>query len=385
MISAVPAIFGVFFVQSSVLGNWIPRIPEIKASLELTDATLGLCLLAMPAGSLSGLVVAGRIVEWLGLRDACRIMLPLWALLFILPAFAMSAPQLAVTLFAAGFSIAMIEVAMNTKADAVEADVGRRIMSRCHGFWSLGSMAGALAGSLFAHQGIPVAVHFGVLMPVLAIVGFAIASALPLDGMPTTPAPGAESAPLFRLPARAIALLCLMPLGIMVVEGAFIDWSAVFMDSVLDASPLVIGTAYSFFAIVMGVTRLSGDAIADRFGELAVVRVSGLSATAGIALFALAPNVPVAFVGAALAGAGVAIVYPLAVTAAARRPGRAPADNVAALTMIAFSAFLLAPPLIGFLSEWIGLRHALLLLAPFAFMTVLLSNEVVRQPAAKTA
>ena len=186
----------------------------------------------------------------------------------------------------------------------------------------------------------------------------------------------AERAPLFRLPARAIVLLCTMPLGIMVVEGAFIDWSAVFMRSVLDASPLVIGVAYAFFSSVMAATRLSGDAIAERFGELNVVRASGLGAAAGVLLFALAPGVPVAFAGAALAGAGVAIVYPLAVTAAARRPGRSPADNVAALTMISFGAFLLAPPLIGFLSEAFGLRTAIALLAPLAFTTFLLAGEV---------
>ena len=183
--------------------------------------------------------------------------------------------------------------------------------------------------------------------------------------------------PLFTLPSRAILLLCIMPLGIMVVEGAFIDWSAVFMRSVLDASPLVIGVAYAFFSSVMAATRLGGDAIATRVGDLAVVRWSGLAASVGVALFALAPSVPVAFAGAALAGAGVAIVYPLAVTAAARRPGRSSADNVAALTMISFSAFLFAPPLIGFLSDAVGLRTALALLAPLAFTTALLAAQIL--------
>lgn len=391
--SPVLAIFGVFFVESAVLGNWIPRIPEVKAALELSDSTLGLCLLAMPFGSLTGLVIAGRAVEWLGLRDACRAVLPLWALLFMLPAFVGSAPALAAALFVAGVSIALVEVAMNTEADVIEVRAGRRIMSRCHGFWSLGSMAGALVGSLFAQAGISLVAHFTIVMPLLAVVGYAVASALPPDprvdapteasGRPDPVPEGAsgivvaaERAPLFRLPSRAILLLCAMPLGIMIVEGAFIDWSAVFMRSVLDASPLVIGIAYAFFSSVMAVTRLSGDAIAARVGDHAVVRASGLAATAGVTLFALAPTVPLAFAGAALAGAGVAIVYPLAVTAAARRPGRTSADNVAALTMISFSAFLFGPPLIGFLSDAFGLRAALLSLAPLALTTALLAGEV---------
>jgi len=82
----------------------------------------------------------------------------------------------------------------------------------------------------------------------------------------------------------------------------------------------------------------------------------------------LSVNQVMAMVGAAISGMGVAIVYPLAVTAAARRPGSA-ADNVAAITMISFTAFLLAPPIIGFLSDAFGLRVALLLLAPVAITT----------------
>ncbi|MFT5044195.1 MAG: MFS family permease, partial [Porticoccaceae bacterium] len=186
----------------------------------------------------------------------------------------------------------------------------------------------------------------------------------------------AEPSKLFRWPARSIILLCIMPVGIMMVEGAFIDWSAVFMRDIMSAEPLLIGITYSAFSLVMATVRLFGDSLAVRFGDLNIVRVSGIASTAGIALFALAPSIPWAFAGAALSGAGVAIVFPLAVTAAANRPGRSSADNVAALNMLSFSAFLIAPPIIGFVSELLGLRVALLMLAPVALMTVLLAKEV---------
>jgi len=74
------AIFGVFFIESAVLGTWIPRIPDIKEKLGLSDGDLGLSLLAMPLGTLIGLFVAARIIEQLGgLRRACQMFLPLWA------------------------------------------------------------------------------------------------------------------------------------------------------------------------------------------------------------------------------------------------------------------------------------------------------------------
>ncbi len=395
--SAAWAIFGVFFFESSVIGQWIPRIPDIKAALLLSDAQLGLALLAMPLGTLLGFSIAGHIMQKMGLRAACRLFMPLWALLFISPALANSLAQLMVALVISGLAIGMIETAMNTEAARIEKVAGKRLMSRCHGFWSLGTMIGALMGGLIAQQGVSVTLHFIVVMPLIALGGYFVATALPKYGAQQIAPTVIDSAPLasgvvvqpmsgvdtpeqesrlFSIPDRAILLLCIMPLGISMVEGAFVDWSAVFMRDVMAASPLLIAVTYSFFAIVMAVVRLSGDTISERFGDVTVVRVSGMAATLGISVFALAPSPLWVFIGAAIAGAGVAIVFPLAVTAAANRPGKSPAQNVAALNMIAFTAFLIAPPLIGFLSEAAGLRFALLALAPFAFTTFLLAGEV---------
>ena len=333
----------------------------------------------MPLGTLIGLFVAAKIIEHLGgLRRACQVFLPLWALSFIFPALATAQWAFSGFLFISGLTIGLVEVAMNTEADRIERHYGKKIMSRCHGFWSLGSMAGAVLGGVVAQLGVGVEIHFIVIMPLLALAGIYVSSQLPqIAGEPVQQEGGGS---IIRLPSKAIVLLCVLPIGIMLVEGAFIDWSAVFMRSILEASPLLISITYSFFSIVMAAVRLWGDNIRERFSEQLIVQVSGLAAAAGIALFSLAPNTIVAFAGAALSGMGVAIVYPLAVTAAAGRPtggsGRTPADNVAAVTMISFSAFLVAPPVIGFLSELFGLRIALLTLAPLALGTFFLSSEI---------
>ncbi len=374
---AISAIFGVFFLESAVLGNWIPRIPDFKMNLGLSDAALGLCLLSVPLGTIVGLLVAGRILDRTGLRQGCQIFLPAWALSLLLPPFAQTQIVFMLSLFISGIAVGLVEVAMNTEADRLEQSLGKRIMSRCHGFWSLGSLVGALTGGLLAHAGMSVKLHFVLVMPVIALLGIWMATRLPV--VKDEPATGqSTSDALFRLPSRFVLLLCVMPMGVMVVEGAFIDWSAVFVKSVLDASPLLIGIIYSFFAIVMAAVRLFGDAIGDRYEAKLIVQVSGVSAAVGIAIFALSTSELMAMVGAAISGMGVAIVYPLAITAAARRPGSA-ADNVAAITMISFSAFLLAPPLIGFVSEWLGLRMALLMLAPIALTSALLASEVSKE------
>ena len=216
--SAAIAIFLVFFFESSVLGQWIPRIPDIKASLGLSDGTLGLALLALPLGTLVGFSIVGKIIERLGLRTACRVFLPAWALLFIFPAFAQTFWQLVMALTVCGIAVGMIETAMNTEAARVERDSGTRLMSRCHGFWSLGTMFGALVGGALAQWGVSVALHFSIALPVIALGGYFAASAIPMAIDKTVSAdetPKQESSELFRCPSRSILLLCIMPIGIM--------------------------------------------------------------------------------------------------------------------------------------------------------------------------
>ena len=365
------AVFATFFMNSVVLGNWIPRIPDVKVLLDLSATQLGVGLLSLALGTLVAFAMSAPLIKALGLRKSCMASMPLWALVFAavpqVPGFA----GFCLVLFVGGLSVGVLEVAMNSAADKQSRAIGEQIMSRAHGFWSLGSLAGALIGSAFALYEVPVGIHFAVVAPFATIFGVMAANYIPDFEVDK----GEKEPAFFQLPSRQIFLLCAFPVGVMLVEGAFIDWSALFVKSILAGSAVAIGLIYAAFSLVMAITRLSGDWLVERYGPLLVARVSCLSATFGIALFALAPNVIVAFVAALFSGLGVAIVYPLAMTAAARRPGGAE-RNVAALSLFAFSAFMLAPPIIGFLTDLTGMRLALLLLAPLAGASILLTNQL---------
>ena len=70
------------------------------------------------------------------------------------------------------------------------------------------------------------------------------------------------------------------------------------------------------------------------------------------------------FLGLALTGVGVSIGFPLGISAAATLSDEHEAQNIATMAMIAMSAFLVGPPLIGFVAEAVGLRIALMLMLP---------------------
>ncbi|EFL90334.1 major facilitator superfamily protein [Ahrensia sp. R2A130] len=360
----------IFLLEAFVLGNWIPRIPEVKAVFGFTASELGLALFVISLGTMIAFLAGSFVTKLLGLRLACTVFNPIWALSIMAIPFMPNGLAMGPVLLAAGISIGMTEIGMNTAIDRLEVRTGRRLMSKAHGFWSLGSLLGAGVGTGFAVMDVSLTVHFALVLGATALV--MVWAGL---SMPEFDRAKLDDGPPFKLPNRGLILLCIMPIGIMLIEGAFIDWSALFVQQELQAGPLAIGSIFSAFALVMTVTRFSGDMLLERFGSLRVARVSGVSATFGIALFSLSQSVPVAFLGALFSGLGVAIFYPLVMSAAAKRPGDSE-DNVAAMSLFAFTAFMIAPPAIGFLADAIGLRWALALLIPISMTALVLSGEL---------
>jgi len=314
--SIVPkvAIFSAFYVMALVFGSWLPRIADVKTNLALSEGILGLVLLALPGGTFIALSVAGPIVKRSSPPIALLCALVLWSCVFLLPASAGNAFELAAGLAVCGLVTGILEVAANLEADSIEQRIGQRLMSQCHGYWSLGAMTGALLGGpVFAQNGVSVFNQFLYLWPVAAVAG--VASAVLLlksasnsssqQSQATSEVTGTEKRQ--SSVSKPVLVLCLIPAGIMALEGSFMDWSAVFMREYLNTDASAAGYTFAVFAAVMATVRLAGDWMAARFGDALVVRLSGVAATLGVVLFATADNVSVALVGAALAGSGVAV------------------------------------------------------------------------------
>jgi MFS family permease len=351
----------VFALNALGLSTWFPRIPDVKEALGLDVLTLAFCLFAMPVGTMAGFLIVPRIIRAIGTRGTVRWGGSAFLLAFVGPALATNAVTLALALLACGLTIASIEVSMNAKASQTERVTGRRIMTRCHAFWSFGTVLGALVAGAFAQAGVGFLGQQIILAPLFAVASFLLAGVLVADD----PAPPAqERREGFALPPLALVLLCLVPLGALLVEGGMMEWSALLLRESKGASPFATAATFSVFALAMACARLAGDRLAEAWGTRAVILRSGAAMAVGIVAFALAPTLVVAVPAAALVGAGCGNIYPLTMSMVGRMPGPRPEKNVATLALLAFTAFLIAPPLIGAVAHAIGLPWALALLGP---------------------
>lgn len=181
---------------------------------------------------------------------------------------------------------------------------------------------------------------------------FAAASAVLADP-PAAKAVGEKCG--LALPSLLAVLVGMMALFSMIPEGAVLDWSALYLQQELGASVEAAGFAFAAFSATMAVMRFSGDAIRDRLGAVLTLRLLTVVAGTGLLTAAFAGSVPVAALGFALAGLGIANMVPIAFSAAGNLPGLAAGVGISAVSFMGYSGLLFAPSLIGFIAKHTGL------------------------------
>lgn len=367
-------IMAIFFIQSIAMGSWFPRIPEVQQALGLGPAQLALALLGMPIGLLITLPFAGGFVARVGARATMIWGFVVFLLLVPLPAFAWSLPSLFVALLLAGTAISGLELGMNVAADAIEHRAGRKIMSTCHGFWSLGQMAGSLVGVGFAALAVPPGWSLAIVAVALVVPALWLAITLPLD----VSAEHAESAPATKspwsLPSKALVGLSVFVFGVAMAEGAAADWSAVFLRDVIGSPVALAGFGYTAYAFAIATGRFLGDYLSARFGAAPLARLCGLITIGGVLLVVTSGGATQALIGLAALGFGCSVGFPLGVTAAARLGDRPAAANVAVLSLFALCGFLVGAPMIGFVAEHLDLRFGLAMLLPPLLVSLALAG-----------
>jgi len=395
------AVFGYFFVLGAATATWAARLPAIKASLHLSDGSLGLVLFAVPAGSVLTLALSGRIVDGFGAARVMRIagLLVVAALVAIGlgPAIG-DLPVLIAALVWYGAVAGLLDVSMNTCGARLEAGYGRPIMSSLHAGYSIAGLAGAGIGGIFAWLALgPLPTFAAVAIALVVLVLLAarwvvlppvpVQAARPGDPPPHPQYPGTEGCrpavptggappprtPLAHPPSRRQISVVIWVLGLIALcgqlgEGAAGDWSAVYLHTDLGSPAGLAVCALAAFSVTMAAGRVAGDRLAARFGSVALVRVSGLLAGIGLAAGLLIGTPAAGIAGFALLGLGLAGIFPQLVSSAARLDPARAGRNIGRIAAVAYLGLLGGPVAIGAAASGVGLRDALLIPAALAVL-----------------
>jgi MFS family permease len=142
-------------------------------------------------------------------------------------------------------------------------------------------------------------------------------------------------------------------------EGSIVDWSAIYVNTVVGTTKAFSALAVGAFATAMTIGRLFGDRIIDRFGKRTVLFTSCAAAIAGLSLALLVVSPITSLTGFFLVGAGLSNVVPVIYSTAGNIPGIEPAAGIAIASTVGYTGFFVGPPSIGYLSDSFGLRIGL--------------------------
>lgn len=358
---SLPLVFALFGL---IMGSWAGRIPALAAGVNVSHAALSMVLVCGGLGAVVSYPISSFLMGRFGARKT--ILISGLALLAVLVSIGMApnVPRLMMAVLMLGITASTFDVAMNSAAARREKQSGKSEMSRLHGLACAGGLVGATLGSLMASMKIAPATHFLMLAGPLALVLYMGYSMLEADegGVKV-------EKKSFSLPRGPLVLLGMLGFFGSMAEGSIADWSGLFLKEHFGASDGLAPLALSSFSVMMLMSRMVGDKLKERHGAKRLVSLGALVAAAGLFFAVLAPNAYVALGGFAVAGVGLALVFPFVFSAAGAQGPAA----LAAVASMAYSGSLMGPPAIGAVAHFVGMQAAIAYIGGLSILIALVA------------
>lgn len=366
------AVFTVFLFNGALFLSWAARMPALAAQVGATEATLGLALLGASVGLALTAPFAARACARVGARRL--IVVGAAVTVVAVPALTLATTplQLGLILFVLGSCGATLDVGMNVAAVAVTRSLDRPLMPQFHAGFSVGGLVGSLGAAAAAGAGWDLPRHLLVAAAVGAAAVAWVIRAVPGDTGDTTDSAAEADRPVLKRPL--LWLLAAVTLFSAIAEGAASDWSALFFVRERGLGEGAAAAAYAGFSVAMAVARLLGEPAQRRLGPYRLLASGAVVAAAGFALVVLVPWAATGYLGFALAGLGLAFAFPvimdLAGDAGRRADGTGGEREIGLVTTVAYTGFLLGPPIVG------GIAHASSLSVSLGFVAVVIALMV---------
>jgi MFS family permease len=365
--SGIVAVLGVFALNGVVFGSWAPRVPALAAQVGAAEGSLGLSLLGGSIGMIAAASVTGRLCARFGARVAVGgsaiagcVVLPTLGL-------ASTPVQLGLILVALGAAGGALDVAMNIAAVTAIRQSGRAIMPVFHASFSIGGLLGSAGAAVAAANQLSPLRHLSIAAVVGTVIALSFVRWIPVEEL----RPAERSEPNRSLVKRPVLwLLGFVALCSSIAEGASVDWSAFFGVHQRGLDESAAALVYAGFSIAMAIMRLLGERIENRWGSTRMLVVGAATGAFGLFVAVLIPAPAFTYVGFALAGMGLAYGFPVALELAGasgrRDDGGGGERELGFVSTIAYSGFLLGPPMVGGIASAAGLPFALVVVALIA-------------------
>lgn len=368
-------LYGCYAVWGWLLYSFNPSVPLLADDLRISDAQAGLHGTAMAAGGLVAAFLAPRAVLWWGRRTA---IVGACGVVALGVSGLVAGPSLAWTLSA------MVVLAVGGNVLIASTQVGLALHHGRHASMALseGNAVGSGVGLLGPLAvGAAVSIGWGWRPGVVVTAGLAVLVGLLVAALPASeslprravPAPPPDESALTPAPARwhrtgAAVMFLVAVVATIAVENATDYWSTALLIDRTGAGAGIATAATAGLVAGMTVVRLVTARLSLRIPPAQLLGAGFLFNVVGWAVVWTTTSTGVALAGLVLSGFGLGVQYPLSIALLlAASPGhsdRAQGDA----TLYGALSIGVAPFLLGWLSDHVGMHMAFLAVPVFALV-----------------
>ncbi len=381
------AVLSFFLAQGLCFSSWASRIPDIKEIFTVNDALYwGIVLFMIPVGKFVAIPLAGYLVSKLGSRIMVQISIMGYALSLFAIGTALNIYMLGVFLFSFGVFWNLCDISLNTQGIGIERLYGRTIMASFHGGWSLAACLGALIGFIMIVSDVTPFWHFTLIAALILLLTMVSRRYLQDDVSTAEVKEEAvedksEKWQYIKKPEMLLIKLGLVGLFALVVESAMFDWSGVYFESVLQV-PKSLQIGFLVFMVMMTVGRFLANYAYRIWGKQRVLQLSGAfifigfftSALLGSTVDSMALKVIVNSFGFMLVGLGISSMVPTIYSLVGAKSKTPVGIALTILSSISFIGSLVAPLLIGAISQAFNMEYAYMVVGLLGLCILLMTT-----------
>lgn len=370
------AVMALFIAQGICFASWASRLPDIKKDFSVESFLhYGLLMFLIPIGKFIAIPLVGFLLPRIGSKKTVLISIVGFTVSLFLVSLMSGITGLGITMFLFGIFWNMTDISLNTQAIEVERIYGRPIIASFHASWSLSACIGALIGYGMINLKIGVFYHFmgiAALALVMILINYKYLQEQSVDQIKNNDALPAKEAETkekkkFRLPEILLIQLGLIWLLALIVENTMFEWSDVYFQSVIKA-PESLQVGFLVFMIMMFSGRMLTNYAYRIWQKKTVLQIAGALILFGFitsSLFihysdAVIIKVVINSIGFMLIGLGISCVVPTLYSIVGDKATTPVGTALTIMSSISFVGPLVAPILVGAISDKYGLEWAYL-------------------------
>jgi MFS family permease len=275
-----------FFLFGLLIMSWVPRFPEVKANLKLTNGEFGSIVSMGAVGNIIALLTVGHLVHKFGARWILHIGALTLAISLIFLTHSTSSLLFLIFMIIQGGAISAFHIAINSQGFFFQDRTKRQIITLLSGFWSSGALISSMIAGLLVDR-----VELGTYTNFLSAICFVVMTLIILKITPNlvkaniNPNSDHRARDMFKgfkIDGSVSAVLLL----VIMLEYAVSDWAAIFVKEDMKILGGIHTLPYILFTLAMIIGRLNLHNLLPRYSmDFLFVRaslLSGMSFIAGI-------------------------------------------------------------------------------------------------------